>query len=203
MVKNIIRAQVSGREPATTMKGSRLMSITRIFGTLLVTGTLALAATGTQAQSIAQPGQSGEQQDSSSDEQGKKGRPKAIVGAWFGTTSTGLRQLFTFHADGTVIRSVPGEASTNPARPPHTLTHGVWRYLGDGRFGVTMWDIFYDSNTGQLIQYTKIRLEVMLGDDRDEASGTARLQFLDPQGLVLQDRTGTISFRRIPFEPLE
>ena len=202
MVKNIIRAQVSGREPATTMKGSRLMSITRILGTLLVTGTLALAATGTQAQSIAQPGQSQERQDAS-DEHGKQGRPWAIVGAWFGTTSTGLKQLFTFHADGTVIRSVPGEASTNPARPPHTLTHGVWRYLGDGRFGVTMWDIFYDSNTGQLIKYTKIRLEVTLGDDGDEASGRARLQFLDPQGLLLQDRTGTITFRRIPFEPLE
>src|SRR5262245_8602844 len=180
-----------------------VMPTTRILWTLLLTGTLTLAATGTQAQSSAQPGQSQEPQDSKSDEHSKQGRPWAIVGSWFGTTTTGLRQLFTFHADGTVFRSVPGEVSIAPARPPHTLTHGIWRYLGDGRFGVTMWDIFYDVNTAQLIQYTKVRLEVTLGDDRDEASARARLDFIDPQGVVLQDRTGALSLVRIPFEPLE
>jgi hypothetical protein len=203
MVKNVVRALASGREPATTMKGSTLMSTTRTLWTLLLTGTLALAATGTQAQSIAQPGQSKEWQDSTSDEHIRQGRPWGIVGSWFGTTTTGLRQLFTFHADGTVFRSVPGEVSIAPARPPHTLTHGVWRYLGKGRFGVTMWDIFYDINTAQLVQYTKVRLEVTLGDDRDEASARARLDFLDPQGVVLRTITGAISFVRIPFEPLE
>ena len=182
----------------------KIMSTTRILGTLLLTGTFALAATATQAQSIARSGQSQERQDSKSDEHSELGRPWGIVGAWFGTTGTGSRQLFTFHADGTVFRSVTGEASTDPARPPHTLTHGVWRYLGKGRFGVTMWDIFYDINTAQLIQYTKVRLEVTLGDDRDEASARARLDFLDPQGVVLRTVTGaTISFVRIPFEPLE
>jgi hypothetical protein len=203
MVKNIVRALVSGREPATTMKGSTIMSTTRILWTLLLTGTLALAATGTQAQSIAQHGQSQERQDSRSDEHSKQGRPWGIVGSWFGTTATGLRQLITFHADGTVFRSVPGEASIDPARPPHTPTHGVWRYLGKGRFGVTMWDIFYDINTGQLRHYMKTRLEVTLDDDRDEASARAILEVLDPQGVVLQSRTGAVSFVRIPFEPLE
>jgi hypothetical protein len=178
------------------------MSTTRILWTLLLTGTLALAATATQAQSIAQPGQS-QEQDSRNDDPGTLGRPWGIVGSWFGTTGTGLKQLWTFHADGTVFRSVPGEVSIAPARPPHTLTHGVWRYLGDGRFGVTMWDIFYDVNTAQLIQYTKVRLEVTMGDDRDAASARARLDFLDPQGVVLRTITGAISFVRIPFEPLE
>ena len=98
---------------------------------------------------------------------------------------------------------MPGEASIDPARPPHTPTHGVWRYLGKGRFGVTMWDIFSDINTGQLLHYMKIRLKVTLDDDRDEASARAILEVLDPQGVVLQSRTGTISFVRIPFEPLE
>jgi hypothetical protein len=185
------------------MKGSTLTSTTRILWTLLLTGTLALAATGTLAEPIAQPGQSQERQHSTSDEHSKQGQPWAIVGSWFGTTATGLKQLLTFHADGTVFRSVPGEVSIDPARPPHTLTHGVWRYLGDGRFGVTMWDIFYDINTAQLIQYTKVRLEVTLGDDRDEASARARLEFLDPQGVVLRTITGAVSLVRIPFEPLE
>ena len=203
MVKNIVRALAIGREPGTTMKGSTLMSTTRILWTLLLTGTLALTATGTQAQSNAQPGQGQGLQHVRSDEHDRQGRPWGIVGAWFATTSTGLKQLYTFHADGTVFRSVPGEVSIAPARPPHTLTHGVWRYLGDGRFGATMWDIFYDVNTAQLIQYTKVRLEVTLGDDRDEASARAKLEFLDPEGVVLRTVTGTTSFVRIPFEPLD
>ena len=66
-----------------------------------------------------------------------------------------------------------------------------------------MWDIFSDINTGQLLHYMKIRLKVTLDDDRDEASARAILEVLDPQGVVLQSRTGTISFVRIPFEPLE
>ena len=86
------------------------------------------------------------------DEHSKAGQPRAIVGSWFGTTPTGLKQLITFHADGTVLRSVPGEVSIDPARPPHTSAHGVWRYLGKGRFGVTIWDIFYDINTGELLR---------------------------------------------------
>ena len=203
MEKNIVRALVSGREPATTMKGSMLMSTTRILWTLLLTGTLALAATGTQAQSIAQPGQSQERQDSRSDEHSKLGRPWGIVGSWFGTTATGIRQLITFHADGTLLRSVPGEVSTDPARPPHTAAHGVWRYLGKGRFGVTIWDLFYDVNTAQPLRYNKLRLEVTLADDRDSASAMAIVETIDLQGVVVGSRTGSANFVRIPFEPLE
>ena len=203
MVKNIVRAQLSGRELATTTEGSTLMSTTRILWTLLVTGTLALAASGTQAQSIAQPGQGQEQQDSSSDEHSTNGRSKAIVGSWFGTTATGIRQLITFSADGTVLRSVPGEVSTDPARPPHTAAHGVWRYLGKGRFGVTIWDLFYDVNTAQPLRYNKLRLELTLADDRDSASARAIVETIDLQGVVVGSRTGSANFVRIPFEPLE
>jgi len=203
MVKNIVRTLVSGREPATTLKASTLMSTTRILWTLLLTGTLALAATGTQAQSIAPPGQSQEPQDSRSDEHSKLGRPWGIVGSWFGTTATGIRQLITFHADGTVLRSVPGEVGIDPARPPHTAAHGVWRYLGKGRFGVTIWDLFYDVNTAQPLRYNRLRLEVTLGDDRDDASARAIVETIDLQGVVVGSRTGSANFVRILFEPLE
>jgi hypothetical protein len=176
---------------------------TRILWTLLLTGTFALAATATQAQSVAQSSQSQERQDSRNDEHSKLGRPWAIVGSWFGTTATGIRQLITFHADGTVLRSVQGEVSINPARPPHTAAHGVWRYLGKGRFGVTIWDLFYDVNTAQPLQYNKLRLEVTLGEDRDNASAMAIVEIIDLQGVVVGTRTGSATFVRIPFEPLE
>ena len=174
---------------------------TRILWTLLLTGTLALAATGTQAQSIAQ-GQSQERQDSRSDEQSTQGR-RRIVGSWVGTGVTGIRSLFTFHADGTVLRSVPGEASIDPARPPHTAGHGVWHSFGQGRYGATTWDIFYDINTGQLLHYMRIRFEVTMGDDRDHASARSILEVIDPSGVVLSSRAGALTLARIAFEPFE
>jgi hypothetical protein len=70
-----------------------------------------------------------------------------------------------------------------------------------GRFGVTTWDISYDINTGQLLHYMKIRLDVTLEDDRDGASARALLEVLDPQGVVLQSRIGAVNFVRIPLEP--
>jgi hypothetical protein len=171
--------------------------------TLLLAGTLALAATGAEAQSIAQPGQSQERQDSRSYDHSKQGRASAIVGSWFGSTATGIRQLIMFHADGTVLRSVQGEVGIDPARPPHTPAFGVWRYLGKGRFGVTIWDLFYDVNTAQPLRYNRLRLEMTLGDDRDSASATAIVETIDLDGVVLASRTGSASFVRIPFEPLE
>jgi hypothetical protein len=155
------------------------------------------------AQSLAQPGQSQEWQDSRSDKHSKEGRPSAIVGSWFAATATGIRQLYTFHADGTVLRSVQGEVTTNPASSPHTPAFGVWRYLGQGRFGVTTWDLFYDVNTGQPLRYNKLRLEVTLGDGGDDASARAIVDIVDLQGVVVGSRTGSANFVRIPFEPLE
>jgi hypothetical protein len=64
---------------------------------------------------------------------------------------------------------------------------------------VTILDIFYDINTGQLRHYMKLRLEVTLDDDRDEGSVRAILEVIDPQGVVLQSRTGAASLVRIPF----
>ena len=176
---------------------------TRILWTLLLTGAFAFAATATQAQSIGQPSQTHELQRAGSDEDGRQGLPWGIVGTWLTTLSTGAKGLITFSADGTVIYSVQGEVSTAPNRPPHTSLHGVWRHLGGRKFGYTVWDVWYDANTGQLVQFGKLRAEATLRDDRDEASVGARLQFLDPQGVVLVDRTGTATLTRIPFEPLE
>jgi hypothetical protein len=177
--------------------------VKNIVTALLVTATLALAATPTLAQSLAQRGQSLERQDSRRDLHDTLGGPWAIVGSWFAATATGIRQLITFHADGTVLRSVQGEASINPASPPHTPAHGVWRHLGQGRFGVTIWDLFYDVNTGQPLRYNKLRLEVTLGDGGDDASARAIVDIVDLQGVVVGSRTGSANFVRIPFEPLE
>jgi hypothetical protein len=134
-------------------------------------------------------------------ERGKSGRGQAIVGTWAGTTSTGLKQLTTFGFGGTVINSVPGQVRTPPGLT-HTSHHGVWRHLGGRRYGLTMWDIFYDQTTGEVLQYTKIRSELKL-DSEDEMSASAVLEFLNPQGEVILTRSATIAYRRIQYEPLD
>ena len=116
-----------------------------------------------------------------------------------GTTATGLKQLTTFGFGGTVINSVPGEVRTPPGLT-HTSHHGVWVHLGGRRYGLTMWDIFYDQTTGQVLQYTKIRSELTLDSD-DEMSARAQLEFLNPQGELVLSRSGTVTYQRIQYEP--
>ena len=69
---------------------------------------------------------------------------------------------------------------------------------------MTLWDIFYDVSTGQLLRYNRLRLEVTMDDDdRDRASNRAIIEVIDLQGDVVSSRTGAASLVRIPFEPLE
>jgi hypothetical protein len=149
--------------------------------------------------------QSGERPDGNKQqetfERGKRGRPQAIVGTWAGTTSTGLKQLTTFGFGGTVINSVPGEVRTPPGLT-HTSHHGVWRHLGGRRYGLTMWDIFYDQTTGEVLQYTRIRSVLRL-DSHDEMSARAQLEFINPHGEVVLSRSATVAYRRIQYEPLD
>jgi hypothetical protein len=149
--------------------------------------------------------QSGERLDGNTQQEtfqdGKGGPHQAIVGTWMGTTNTGLRQLTTFGFGGTVINSVPGQVRTPPGLT-HTSHHGVWRHLGGQRYGLTMWDIFYDQTTGQVLQYTKIRSELTL-DSEDAMSARTQLEFLNPQGEVVLSRSATVAYRRIQYEPLD
>lgn len=186
-----------------TMATTTLTLGRRLLWSAVLMLTLALAATAAQAQSIAPTDESQDRQDRQAAGHDGRGRPRAIVGTWLTTLPSGSKGLITFNADGTVIYSVQGEVSTAANRPPHTSLHGVWRHLGGLTFGYTVWDVWYDATTGQLVQFGKLRGEATLGDDRDAASVRARLQFLDPQGVVLVDRTGTATLARIPFEPLE
>ena len=72
----------------------------------------------------------------------------ALVGSWRGTSGEGYTLLSTFNADGTMTNSVQGEVSTDPDLGVLTPLHGVWKYLGGRRFGVTAFGAMYDINTG-------------------------------------------------------
>jgi hypothetical protein len=184
------------------MKTQQFLTIRNIFCVLTLAVICALSATVTRAQATEQT----EEQEQVEEQEARGGhgrRGTAIVGAWLATlASNGSKALITFNADGTLINSFQGEVSANPARPPHTSHHGVWRHLGGRRFGLTMWDIFYDINTNQLIQFTKLRVEVTL-ENSDEASGNVKIDFLNPQGEVVRSGSGSFSYKRIKYEPLD
>jgi hypothetical protein len=169
------------------------MSNKRNLWTPLVAVLIALTASVTQAQSPEPAGGNGWHSP----------HKNAIVGTWMGTLGNGTRTLITFNADETVSNSSQGEISANTARLTHTNHHGVWRYLGGRQFGVTLWDIIYDVNTGQLLQYTRIRLEVTVGENGDDATARSRVEFFDPQGNVVLSRSGSATYVRIPYEPIE
>ena len=134
-------------------------------------------------------------------EHGKGGPHQAIVGTWMGINSNGLQSLTTFGFGGTVIYSVPGQVRTPPGLT-HTSHHGVWRHLGGRRYGLTMWDIFYDQTTNQVLQYTKIRSELTLDSD-DEMSARSQVEVLNLQGEVVLSRSATVTSHRIQYEPLD
>ena len=190
------------------------MSHKRIVWTLLVTAMLVISATVSQAQSSERPVEEGQTttQDAQAAAQGGfldvladilARQKEAVVGTWLVTLGNGSKGLITFHADGTVIYSTQGEVSIAPNRPSHTSLHGVWKHLGGRQFGYTVWDIWYDVNTAQLIQFGKLRGEVTLGDDREEGNVRAKLEFFNPQGDVILSREGTANFKRIKYEPLD
>ena len=158
------------------------MSYKRIVWTLLITAMLVISATVSQAQSSERPGEEGQTTTQETQAAAQGGfldtladilarQKEAVVGTWLGTLGNGAKTLITFNADGTVINSIQGQIniSGNPMLPTHTSHHGVWKHLGGRQFGLTMWDIIYDINTGQLNLYTKIRIELTLDGNRDEA----------------------------------
>jgi hypothetical protein len=148
--------------------------------TMLLAVLLILASPVTQAQSTDPTGDPEQQQETQAFAQGGgflealERMKTAIAGTWLTTlASTGSKGLITFTADGTAIFSTQGEVSAAPNRPPHTSLHGVWRHLGGRQFGYTVWDIWYDINTAQLVQFARIRAEVTLNENGAVCLGAA------------------------------
>jgi hypothetical protein len=93
---------------------------------------------------------------------------------------------------------VEDEVSINPASPPHTPAHGVWHYMGNRRFGVTIWDLFYDATTAQPLRYNRLRLELTLSADGGAARAQAIVDIIDLQNVVVGSRTGSCQLRSHP-----
>jgi hypothetical protein len=125
----------------------------------------------------------------------------ALVGSWLGTTGDGLRLLSTFNADGTMTNSVQGEVSTNPELGVLTPLHGVWKYLGGRRFGVTAFGAQYDINTGVYLGMLKVRIVLTVDKAADQMSGTDKVEIVTPDGTIIALGSHSTPYTRIKFEP--
>lgn len=125
----------------------------------------------------------------------------ALVGSWMGTTGDGLRLLSTFNADGTMTNSVQGEVSTNPELGVLTPLHGVWKYLGGRRFGVTAIGAQYDINTGAYLGMLKVRIVLTVNKAADQMSGTDKVEIVTPDGTIIEIGSHSTPYTRIKFEP--
>ena len=127
-------------------------------------------------------------------------RKTAIVGSWLGTSGEGNKLINSFTSDGVITGSVQSEVSTIPELGVLTPAHGVWKYLGGRRFGITAIGILYDINTGDLLGYLKAQPVLTINRAGDEMSGTDKVEILDPDGNVVFSAAGESHFKRIKFE---
>ena len=140
-----------------------------------------------------------EQQAENSQEDAEQ-RKTAIVGSWLGTSGEGNKLINSFTSDGIITGSVQSEVSTIPELGVLTPAHGVWKYLGGRRFGITAIGILYDINTGDLLGYLKAQPVLTINRAGDEMSGTDKVEILDPDGNVVFSAAGESHFKRIKFE---
>ena len=103
---------------------------------------------------------------------------------------------------GLLLAQCKSEVSTIPELGVLTPAHGVWKYLGGRRFGITAIGILYDINTGQLLGYLKAQPVLTINRAGDEMSGTDHVEILDPDGNVVFTAAGESHFKRIKFEPV-
>ncbi len=203
------------------------MSNKRIIWALLITATLFTFTTIAQAQSTRMPwprGSAGNNpvpvvpeqvaletalQEATATAQGPQGgildtlepMKTAIVGSWLGTSSEGNKLISTYNSDGTTHGSVQTEVSTNPELGVLTPTHGVWKHLGGRQFGITVFGVLYDINTGAYMGMLKVRALLTLNEAGDQMTGTDKVEIFDPHGNLVFTASGSTPYKRIKFEP--
>jgi len=146
--------------------------------------------------------------------QGGRGRDgNAIVGTWLSQIPSGSRFIATFNEGGTV--HITGQFEINATNNVVlTPRQGVWKYLGEGQFGVTVFAVRYNpftTNTtppipaGSFINYSKIDYLLTISEDQDQLTGMNRARTLDANGNVLSVTTNNNvpPYLRIKVEPFE
>ena len=173
------------------------MRINGVVSTWLIVGAIVVLAPASRTASAAEPAHDIAQGDVLDFFEWRT----ALVGSWMGVSGDGLRLLSTFNADGTMTNSIQGEVSTNPELGVLTPLHGVWKYLGGRRFGVTAIGVQYDINTGAYLGMLKVRIVLTVNKAADQISGTDKVEIVTPDGTIIPLGSHSTPYTRIKFEP--
>jgi hypothetical protein len=175
------------------------MPINSIVSTWLVVGAIVVLAPVSRTAHAAEPAHDRAQGAALDSSEGRT----ALVGSWMGTSGDGLILLSTFNADGTMTNSIQGEVSTNPELGVLTPLHGVWKYLGGRRFGVTGISAQYDINTGAYLGMLKVRIVLTVNKAADQMSGIDKVEIVTRDGTIIALGSHDTPYARIKFEPFD
>jgi hypothetical protein len=119
-----------------------------------------------------------------------------LVGAWEVTASRprGVgKNLLTFSSDGTFFRS-------GDTHPVLSGAHGAWKLVAPNRYNASYVAFSFDQS-GKWIGINRNNLELLLGTEGDEFTGTVKSSYRDLQDKVISTATSPLAGKRIQVQP--
>jgi len=119
-----------------------------------------------------------------------------LVGAWEVTASRARgvgKNLLTFSSDGTFFRS-------GDTHPVVSGAHGAWTLVGPNQYNASYVSFSFDQS-GKWIGINRNNLQLSLGPDGNEFTGTVRSSNRDLQDNVISTGTSPLAGKRIQVQP--
>jgi hypothetical protein len=102
--------------------------------------------------------------------------------------------LFTFHQDGTLIGSVPGDCASN--------AHGVWKKVSPRTYNCTQMSYVFGENC-KITYIQKANFRIVVSKDGMSSKFEVWMQTMLPDGTVVKEITETDTAVRMTVEPYQ
>lgn len=119
-----------------------------------------------------------------------------LVGAWEVTASRARgvgKNLLTFSSDGTFFRS-------GDTHPVVSGGHGAWKLVGPNQYNASYVSFSFDQS-GKWTGVNRNNLQLSLGPDGNEFTGTVKSSNRDLQDNVISTGTSPLAGKRIQVQP--
>ncbi len=118
-----------------------------------------------------------------------------LIGAWEVTANRARgigKNLLTFSSDGTFFRS-------GDTHPVLSGGHGAWKLVGPNQYEASYVAFSFDQS-GKWIGINRNNLQLSLGPDGNEFSGTVKSSYRDLQDNVISTATSPLAGKRIQVQ---
>jgi hypothetical protein len=119
-----------------------------------------------------------------------------LVGAWEVTASRARgvgKNLLTFSSDGTFFRS-------GDTHPVVSGGHGAWKLVGPNQYNASYVSFSFDQS-GKWTGINRNNLQLSLGPDGNEFTGTVKSSNRDLQDNIISTATSPLAGKRIQVQP--